>query len=504
MEGKAVPPEAQVCLPQPASVLDLARAPAALGRGGREILRSIFPPRNEAWLAQARLELYWNGTRFNMLIMPVAALLVTVALSPWVALRTRALWWLAVAVVSFATQRAGQLMIGRGPAPTLTGLRLRSAALVVLITLFFCAWCSMGVWLWVPGALIDHMMLILLLACSLAGCIAVTSMHPALAASAVLVHGAFLIGPTATSHDAFERTLAALAAAFTIMIAVQGVALCLRSTKMLRLEHEHEGLVEELRAAKEESDRAKARATQAGQARSQFFSHMNHELRTPMNAILGFSEMINNKAFGQNVDKYAEYAGIIHESGKTLLTLIDNVLNLSKIQNGQMYLRETDVDIYRLLLSGIEQFEVKAADAKVALVLEAPPGLPLVRADERALRQVLLNLISNAVKFTPAGGRAIAFAQMEADDRIVFGVEDTGSGIELDEQEYVFDRFGQGRHDVTTADRGTGLGLAIVKGFTEAHDGEVQLESAPGRGTRVTVYLPAYRVLPPNAVQATA
>jgi two-component system cell cycle sensor histidine kinase PleC len=359
----------------------------------------------------------------------------------------------------------------------------------------------MGVWLWVPGVLIDHMMLILLLACSLAGCIAVTSMHPALATSAVLVHGAFLIGPTATSHDGLERTLAALAAAFTIMIAVQGVALCLRSTKMLRLEHEQKGLVQELRSAKEESDRAKARAVQAGQARSQFFSHMNHELRTPMNAILGFSEMIHNKAFGQNVDKYAEYAGIIHESGTTLLTLIDNVLNLSKIQNGQMYLRESDVDLCGLLLSGMEQYETKAVEAQVSLSLEAPRGLPLVRGDERALRQILVNLLSNAIKFTPAGGKVNLFAQMETDDRIAFGVEDTGSGIELEDQGDVFERFGFGRHDVTTADRGTGLGLAIVKGFTEAHDGEVLLQSAPGKGTRVTVYMPAYRVIAPGALK---
>jgi len=501
MEGKAVPPESQVCPQQSAPRLDAARVATALGQGGREIFCSIFPPRNEAWLAQARLELYWNGTRFNMLIMPVAALLVTIAMSPWVALRTRALWWFAVAAVSFGTQYAGQMMFRGGKAPTLAVLRLRSVALVALITLFFCAWCSMAVWLWVPGVLIDHMMLILLLACSLAGCIAVTSMHPALAASAVLVHGAFLIGPTATSHDGLERTLAALATAFTIMIAVQGVALCLRSTKMLRLEHEHEGLVQELRAAKEESDRAKARAVQAGQARSQFFSHMNHELRTPMNAILGFSEMIHNKAFGQNVDRYAEYAGIIHESGTTLLTLIDNVLNLSKIQNGQMYLRESDIDLCVLLRSGMEQYEVKAAEAGVVLVLEAPRGLPLVRGDERALRQVLVNLLSNAIKFTPAGGRVDVFAQMEADDRIAFGVEDTGSGIELEDQDDVFERFGFGRHDVTTADRGTGLGLAIVKGFTEAHDGEVQLESAPGRGTRVTVYMPAYRVIAPGALK---
>ena len=131
----------------------------------------------------------------------------------------------------------------------------------------------------------------------------------------------------------------------------------------------------------------------------------------------------------------------------------------------------------------------------MSLVVESPGELPFVRGDERALRQILANLLSNAIKFTPAGGQATVFAHIEADGCIAFGVADTGIGhdrrkIRLE----AFERFGRGRHDVTTAARGTGLGLAIVKGYAEAHDGEVRLESELGKGTRVTVYLPEERV----------
>jgi hypothetical protein len=257
----------------------------------QSIIRSVVPTTENAWLAEARLDLYWSSTRFNTLVMPIAAFLVAQAVSPWVAASTRTAWWLTVALMSLATNVAGHLIDHYAPR-TPGGVRFRSAAFVSLITLFFCAWCSMGTVLWVPGAASDHMMLILVLACSLAGSISITAMHPAIAASAVAVHAIFLIGPTALSGDRLDRTLAELAAAFVEMIAAKAIALCIRMSRLLCLEHEREGLVRDMRAAKQESDRARARATAAGQARSQFLSHMNHALRTPMNAILGFSEMI--------------------------------------------------------------------------------------------------------------------------------------------------------------------------------------------------------------------
>jgi len=471
-------------------------------RGFRTVSCSVWPDEADAWLARARLDLYWSTTRYNMLLMPIAAALVAQAVAPWVDARTRLLWWSTVTFASFGCN-LGSLLVQRLGPTTIAGERLRSVAFVALNTLFFCAWCSMSAILWVPGAIIDHMMLILVLACSLAGCIAITAPHPSIALSALLVHAVFLVGPTSASNDSIDRTLAELGALFVVLVLGQSIALNFRITRMLVLEHERTGLVHDLRLAKEESDRAQARAVAAGEAKSQFLSHMNHELRTPMNAILGFSEMIQRKAFGGAVEKYAAYAAIIHDSGQTLLTLINGVLDVARIEGGRLSFREIELDLSGLIRTTAEKYESKAADAQVSLTI-SPGNVPRVRGDERAIQQILSHLLSNAIKFTPAGGRVNVFARMQLDGRIAFGVVDTGVGIARDDQENVFERFGRGRHDVTTAERGAGLGLAIVKGFAEAHDGEVQLESKLGTGTRVTVYLPPERTVSVQPLAASA
>jgi two-component system cell cycle sensor histidine kinase PleC len=462
-----------------------------------------MPSEKDAWLTRAQFDLYWKSTRHNFLLLPIAAYMINVAVSPWVNSHIRLLWWITVTIISLATNLAGR-WIDEHSGEDITGLRLRATSFVILNILFFGAWCSMGLVLWVPGLVLDHMMLILVLACSLAGSIAIAATHPAIAFCALILHAVFLIGPAATSPIGLDRRLAELAGLFVLLVAGQFVALNMRTSKMLRLEHEQADLVRNLRFAKAESDRAHARALAAGQAKSQFLSHMNHELRTPMNAILGFSEMIRNRSLGSATEKYAEYAGIIHESGQTLLTLINGVLDLAKIEGGRLSLRETDVDLARLVHDAVERAESRAEQIGVTLYCLAPPDLPLVRGDERALRQILANLFSNALKFTPAGGCITGFARWETDGRMGFGVEDSGVGMKPEDQAEAFERFGRGRHDITTSDRGTGLGLAIVKGFAEAHDGEVRLQSEFGKGTRVSVYLPSERVLTPVPLRAIA
>ncbi|MDE2462590.1 MAG: sensor histidine kinase, partial [Alphaproteobacteria bacterium] len=154
---------------------------------------------------------------------------------------------------------------------------------------------------------------------------------------------------------------------------------------------------------------------------------------------------------------------------------------------------ERDVDLYTLLADSIQTLEPRAAAGGIVLECACAQGLPRVRADDRALRQILLNLLSNAVKFTPVGGQVTAFARRLVNGDIAFGVHDTGIGIAANDVERVFETFGQSRHDITTAERGTGLGLAIVKGLIEAHGGNVRLSSAPGVGTEVMAILPAER-----------
>jgi signal transduction histidine kinase len=242
----------------------------------------------------------------------------------------------------------------------------------------------------------------------------------------------------------------------------------------------------------------RGRAALAGRAKSQFLSHMNHELRTPMNAVLGFSEIIQAKSFGGDVDKYAEYAAIIHDSGEHLLSLIDGMLDLAKIDGGKLSLREANVDVSLLIADAIDREAENARKARILLSTNVTRGLPSVYADERGLRQIVANLLSNALKFTQPEGRVTVFAHVERDGRLALGVADTGVGIANDDKDHVFERFGRGRHDVTEELKGTGLGLAVVKGFAEAHDGTVALESELGSGTRVTVHLPKDRVVAPE------
>jgi two-component system cell cycle sensor histidine kinase PleC len=391
-----------------------------------------------------------------------------------------------------------------GTDSSLPAIRARAHGCLLSTAAFTTAWASMIFFLWAPGDEINHMVLVLILACTLAASTAISSVHPATAVIAYSICAAFLVGRLAFAESALDRALGALSAVYIALMAGQLVALSATSRKMLWLEHERSGLVGELQHAKDNSDRERARAYSAGRTKSQFLSNLNHELRTPMNAILGFSELIKHKSFGDAVDKYAEYADIIHSSGKQLLSLIDDMLDLAKIEGGRMGLRESQVDLKEIALEALESSETAATEAQLTLNKRLERGFPKITADERAIRQIIANLLSNALKFTPRDGCVTLFAYMDTDGRPSFGVEDTGIGIAPEDQVGVFERFGKRRHDVATMDKGMGLGLAIVKGFAEAHDGEVQLESAPGRGTKITVMLPAARALHSAQLQKLA
>jgi len=466
----------------------------AVASAAAEIRRAIWPTAENSWLTLAELQLARRATRYGALLTAAAAFAVAEANAEWVAWNVRMSWWLAVAVPAIVLHVTA-IRLERQPVSTLAEIRARASWQISFYSIVILCWCSMGVWLRVPNSPENHMLLATVLSASLAATVSIGAAQPASCFIAIVLHSVFLIGPMAASSSKLDHTLAWASACLVALLSVQAVALHKSIKRMLTLEHERADLVENLRLAKQESDRERLRAVVAGRTKTQFLSNMNHELRTPMNAILGFSELIMQKAFGGAVDKYAEYAEIIHQSGRNLLRLIDDMLDLAKIEGGKLSLRESEVDIARLLAEIHDENERKASAAQLSLVKKVPAGLPHVEADERALRQILVNLISNALKFTPAGGCVTLFAQIEDDGRLAFGVDDTGIGIAEEAQMQVFERFGGGRHDVTSADKGTGLGLAIVKGFAEAHDGEVRLESGLGAGTRVSVLLPTERLM---------
>jgi two-component system cell cycle sensor histidine kinase PleC len=475
----------------PGAVLHLAQSAAS------DIFCSVYPSAQNAWLIDAQLRLYRRSTRHNALMFVLGTFFVSQACAGWIAWQTRTTWWIAVSLASIGFDIVGKRLDAVQDS-SINSIRLRALTCVVTTAVFTIAWASMSVFLWTPGNEINHMVVVLILACSIAAWTSIGAVHPATAVAAFGIYAVFLVGRLAMADSALDHTLATLSAIYIGLMMGQLVAVGTTSRRMFLLEHERAGLVEGLQGAKVESDRERARAMTAGRAKSQFLSNMNHELRTPMNAILGFSELIKHKSFGNDVEKYAEYAEIIHGSGRQLLSLIDDMLDLARIEGGRLGLREASVDVRQIIAEAAEGSEDAVVQAQLSLVRRVARGLPRLHADERALRQIIGHLLSNAIKFTPAGGCVTIFAQVESDGRPSFGVEDTGIGIAVEDQATVFERFGKGRHDVTPSEKGTGLGLAIVRGFAEAHDGEALLESAPGTGTRVTVYLPVSRIEQPD------
>ena len=227
----------------------------------------------------------------------------------------------------------------------------------------------------------------------------------------------------------------------------------------------------------------------ASRHKSEFLASMSHELRTPLNAIIGFSEVLIERMFGDVNDKQLEYLHDIHASGQHLLVLINDILDLSKIEAGRMELELRRFDLAHLLDDALTLVRERASRHAVALVLDVEPTLGDWVADERKVKQVVINLLSNAVKFTPDGGR-ITLRARRGDDRVEIAVIDTGVGIAPEDQALVFDEFRQARSDHLGKSEGTGLGLALVKRFVELHGGTIRVDSTPGRGSTFAFMLP--------------
>ncbi|MFN4090112.1 MAG: PAS domain-containing sensor histidine kinase [Alphaproteobacteria bacterium] len=236
-------------------------------------------------------------------------------------------------------------------------------------------------------------------------------------------------------------------------------------------------------------------AEAANRAKTEFLANMSHELRTPLNAIMGFSEVMSLEVLGPiGHGRYREYAEDILTSSRHLLRLINDILDIAKIEAGKLVVDEGVIAIDELLADAGRFVEKIAERSGVTIIVEPPGGLR-VRADERRLKQVLLNLLSNAVKFTPAGGMVTLSTRAMEDGGIAFVVADTGIGIAPDEIERAMAPFSQIESGLARRYEGTGLGLPLSKALTEQHGGTLSLESEPGVGTTVTVRLPPERVL---------
>jgi len=227
----------------------------------------------------------------------------------------------------------------------------------------------------------------------------------------------------------------------------------------------------------------------ANRHKSEFLAHMSHELRTPLNAIIGFSEMLKEEYFGEMNEKQMEYSVDIHSSGKHLLSLINDILDLSKVEAGRMELEVSEFDLPLAIENAMTLIKERAARHGINLEVNVDEQLDCFAGDERKFKQILVNLLTNAVKFTPEGGR-VSVAAGKNNGVVEISVADTGVGIAPDDQERIFEEFRQAKGDVTNKAEGTGLGLTLTRKIIELHGGKIWVESKLGEGATFTFTLP--------------
>jgi two-component system cell cycle sensor histidine kinase PleC len=259
---------------------------------------------------------------------------------------------------------------------------------------------------------------------------------------------------------------------------------------------EKDALIGELEQAKAISDEARHRAEAANVAKSRFLAQMSHELRTPLNAILGFSEVMKSEIFGgHTVPVYREYSSDIHNSGVHLLNLINEILDLSRIEAGRYELNEEAVSLVHVVSDCNHLLKLRATNRGITIHEVFEKDMPRIWGDERAVRQIVLNLLSNSIKFTPQGGEIWLKVGWTASGGQYLSVKDTGSGIAEDEIPIVLASFGQGSNSIKSAEQGAGLGLPIAKSLIDMHGGTFTLKSKLRIGTEVIVTFPPERVM---------
>ena len=269
-----------------------------------------------------------------------------------------------------------------------------------------------------------------------------------------------------------------------------------RCFEKLQLQYDYKAAYEELLVAK-------TAAEAASKAKSEFLATMSHELRTPLNAIIGFSEFLMDETIRpSDPAKVTGYLKAIHESGHHLLAVINDILDHSKAEAGRLEVSEEEVNVEEAIAAAMRVVAPRARSGGLEVATAIAPGL-LLRGDSRLLRQILLNLLSNSIKFTPSGGKVEVTAGAE-DGGLAIRVRDTGIGMRPEDIPKAFEPFHQIDNRFIRKYQGTGLGLSLVKAMVEAHAGTIAVESAPGAGTTVAIYFPGERVIPPSPPQWAA
>ncbi len=255
-------------------------------------------------------------------------------------------------------------------------------------------------------------------------------------------------------------------------------------------------LINELKVERDRAESEKKKAEEANHAKSSFLANMSHELRTPLNAILGFSEILERELFGPLTNNtYKDYAGDIHNSGQYLLALINDILDLSRIEAGRRDIREEPVHMLEPLRHAKHLLEMNAVKKNISIGVNVAAGLPKIWGDARAINQIAINLLTNAIKFSPDGSEITMSAMRTSTGELQLIFKDNGPGIPANEIDHALSAFARGSLAAKKAVDGAGLGLAIVKGIMDLHNGNIEIKSASGQGTEVICTFPSSRLL---------
>ena len=297
-------------------------------------------------------------------------------------------------------------------------------------------------------------------------------------------------------NNAGASMLAVMTASAFVFLVVLANRLYESKVSNIRSRAENDQMMIELEGARANSDEARRRAEEANLAKSRFLATMSHELRTPLNAIMGFSEVMKDEVFGAHAfPSYRDYSTDIHDSGRHLLELIDEILDLSRIEAGRYELSEEALQLGWTVSEAVHMMGMRAKAKSQTLREVIEPDLPRLWADERAVRQIVLNVLSNAIKFTPPGGEIVIKVGWTQSGGQYVAIKDSGPGIPEEEIPIVMSSFGRGSLAIKTAEQGSGLGLPIVKGLVDLQGGAFQIRSKAREGTEVIVTFPAARVM---------
>jgi len=448
------------------------------------------PPHLAERLSRDQLTDVAKATLREIVLMPITGVGLAIFGSIFVDTAQSLVWLAAMLTASLIQYLASRRFLRIAPHTEwhMAGRHVIAASLLHNVVVS-----SLTVLLWRDDASEVNLVLLMISMASVTFSVSLTSSALTLFAANIAIHMTPSITMCLFEGGVLFNTVGFLGSLYCVVVANGAYSGHVRMRSMLMLGYERDSLI--------------ARLREASQAKSAFLANMSHELRTPLNAILGFSEILKDEIMGPvGSSTYKTYAGDIHSSGQHLLGLVNDILDLAKIEAGRFEIDECTFAVEDLIDEVFKLMRVQARKSRVLLAKDAG-GRVSIRWDRRAAKQILINLMSNALKFTPPGGHVVVSTGIADDGSASLTVRDSGCGIDPKDHGQVFEAFGQARHDIAVSSKSTGLGLPIARGLAEAHGGTIRLDSALGRGAAFTIHIPADRVArtePNGPVRAAA